>query len=245
MTVALVATGIACALYGACVMMVGSGTWFFAFWYVLAALLIGSGWAVHAGVWEAVPVLGRRVIAGALALVLVGFGATQALVFKEFHDRGEPDLDFIVVLGAQVYEWGPSSVLKHRLDTAYDYLAQNERTVCIVSGGKGSNEHAAEARVMADYLIARGISAERLRIEDASQNTAQNIAFSSRLIDPAYDSVGIVTNNFHEFRALAIARKAGLSHPTGIAAPCDPFFLPNNLARESLSIAKDFLIGNL
>ena len=245
MTVVLLVIGIACALYGVCVMMVGSGTWFFAFWYVLAALFIGAGWAVHSGAWEAIPVVGRRAIAGTLAVVLIAFAATQALIFTEFNDRGEPDLDCIVVLGAQVYEWGPSTVLKHRLDTAYDYLVENERTVCIVSGGKGANEHVAEANVMADYLIARGIPADRLRIEAASLNTAQNIAFSSQYFDPANDSVGIVTNNFHEFRALAIARKAGLAHPTGIAAPCDVNFLPNNLVRESLGIAKDFLIGNL
>ena len=245
MSVALVTIGVICILYGVFVMMIRSGTWFFAFWYALGALFIGAGLAVRMGLWGTLPSLARWAVGAVTAVVLFGFAVCNVLIFQDFNDRGEPGLDYIVVLGAQVHESGPSTVLKHRLDTANAYLQKNEGTTCIVSGGKGDNEHAPEAHVMAEYLIERGIPAERIIVEDASLNTAQNIEFSAQHFDRANDAVGIVTNNFHEHRALAIARKAGVAHAMGIAAPSDPAFLPNNLARESLSLMKDFLVGNL
>ena len=245
MGVALVIIGVLCLVYGVFVMMIRSGTWFFAFWFAIGALFVGAGLAVRAGLWSALPSLARWLIGALAVVVLAGFALCNALVFQNFNDRGEPGLDYIVVLGAQVHEQGPSTVLKYRLDTAYDYLQENGGTTCIVSGGKGNNEHAPEAHVMADYLIARGIPAERIIVEDSSLNTAQNIEYSAQFFDRTRDAVGIVTNNFHEYRALAIARKAGVVHAVGIAASSDPTFLPNNLARESLGIAKDFLAGNL
>jgi uncharacterized SAM-binding protein YcdF (DUF218 family) len=45
-------------------------------------------------------------------------------------------------------------------------------------------------------------------------------------------SVAVVTNNFHVFRALQIARKNGLKDVCGIAAPTSFKHLPNNMMRE-------------
>ena len=245
MSLALVIAGIACALYGVTVMMIGSGSWFFAFWYALAALLVGAGWAIHAGMWDALPIAGKRVIGVVAVMLVVGFCMTQALVLGHFDDRGEPDLDYLIVLGAQVRETGPSRVLAYRLDAAYDYLVENERTTCIVSGGQGPNEPSAEARAMERYLVERGIPAERIIVEDQSMTTAQNVAFSMRLFESEHCTVGIVSNNFHLYRALAIARKSGLVRACGIAARSDAFYLPNNLVRESMSIAKNLVMGTM
>ena len=57
--------------------------------------------------------------------------------------------------------------------------------------------------------------------------------------------MGIVTNDFHVYRAVHIARKAGLAHACGIAGYSTPLYLPNNLLRESLGLAKDFAVGNI
>lgn len=245
MGIALVVIGIACILYGVLVMLVGSGTWFFAFWYGLGALMLIAAWVVLTDRWDALSSTAKHVVEGTVAVMLVGFAITQVAILQNFGDKGEPNLDYIVVLGAQVYERGPSVVLQYRLDAAYDYLVANERTKCIVSGGQGRNEHTAEANVMADYLIGRGIDSARVIREDASKNTDQNIANSMTFFNPEGDKVGIVTNNFHLFRALALARKAGIAKVSGIAAGSSPLYLPNNMVRESLGLAKDFIVGNL
>ena len=164
---------------------------------------------------------------------------------QAFRNTPEAGLDYIIVLRAQVRENGPSVVLRYRLDAAADYLRDNPSTICIVSGGQGYNEPVSEAVAMRDYLVARGIDETRIRMEAASKNTVENMEFSKAFFDPAADSAGIVTNNFHLFRACGIARKAGIEHISEIPAPSTPLYLPNNLLREFLGVVKDTLAGNL
>lgn len=243
--VALLICGIASIAYGALVLSLRSGTWFFAFWLVVGALLLAASWAVRTGRWNSLSILARRGIGIAVGILLAGFAITQACILSEFDDHGEDGLDCIVVLGAQVREDGPSPVLKYRLDTARDYLERNPETRCIVSGGQGTNELKAEADGMAEYLVSCGIDSGRITIENRSSNTKENMDFSAALLDPAHDRIGIVTNNFHLFRSLALARKAGCANICGIAAPSSLGMMPNNLTRESFSIAKDFLEDNM
>ena len=159
--------------------------------------------------------------------------------------EGEGKLDYIIVLGAQMKSNGPSRVLKMRLDKAYNYLMENPDTVAIVSGGQGADEHVSEAQGMYDYLVGKGIAAERILLEGQSRNTSQNIDFSSAFLDKERDSVGIVTNNFHIFRATHIAKKNGYSHVCGIAAPSELLMQGNNMLREFMGVMKDFLAGNI
>lgn len=245
MIVVLVIAGLACVLYGISVMMIWSGTSFFALWLALGALLLGSAWIAHMGWWEAWPLALRRLIAGVVCLAVAVCVITQGLALSSFGSQGEDDLDCLIVLGAQVREDGPSIVLRNRLDAAIDYLEANPDTRCIVSGGQGPNEPLPEAHVMAEYLVEHGIDQTRITIEDESLNTVENIRNSMAYIDPDNDRIGIVTNNFHVFRGVAIARKQGIAHVNGLAAYSSPWYLPNNLLRETFGITKDFLMGNL
>ena len=245
MTTILTVLGIACLLYGLSVMLIWSGTGFFAVWFAIGIVLLSSAWALHAGWWNAMPVIAKRSIGVIAAAVVAVCAITQGLALSCFNAQGEDDLDCIIVLGAQVRETGPTIVLQNRLDTAYDYLTSHPRTRCIVSGGQGFNEHYPEAQVMAEYLQNRGIEATRITVEDQSTNTIGNICNCKQFVDPLRERVGIVTNNFHVFRGTAIARKQGYEHVCGIAAPSAPWYLPNNLLRETFGIAKDFLQGNL
>ena len=97
---------------------------------------------------------------------------------------------------------------------------------------------------MANYLMQKGIDKDRIRKEESSQNTIQNIRFSMALMEEE-SSVGIITNNFHLFRALAITKKQGLSNCVGIPADSKAIYLPNNMLREFFGILKDFCVGNL
>ena len=136
-------------------------------------------------------------------------------------------------------------MLRHRLDATLAYLRDNPRTLCIVSGGQGPDEPFPEARGMAAYLTRRGVSPDRIIQESNSTNTVQNIVFSLELIGSMDRRIGIVTNNFHVFRATRLARKAGAQHVEGIAAYSTLWNLPNNLLREDFAVIKDYLVGNL
>lgn len=245
MAIALAIIGFACIAYGVVVMSLWSGTWFFVVWYAIGAALLGVAWAIHTGAWGQAPVAVRRVIEVAGCLVLACVIVFGGMAISGFGQKGEKGLEYLIVLGAQVRDDSPSVVLRYRLDTAYDYLSDNPDTVCIVSGGQGFNEPRAEADVMAEYLESRGVDARRIVREDKAINTVENIENSKAFIGNDEARVGIVSNDFHVFRGLGIARKKGLRNACGIAAPSNPLYLPNNLLRESFSIAKDFATGNL
>ncbi|MBR5968853.1 MAG: YdcF family protein [Lachnospiraceae bacterium] len=234
-----------CFGYGSVVRAVGSGTRFWLVWwagtgfFALVALALRLGWFAR------LPKPALYAFLGVIAAGLLYVAVCTALVFSHFHDAPQEAPDVILVLGAQVYPSGPSIILQHRLDTALDVLYAYPETKCIVTGGQGENEHAPEAQVMRDYLIANGIDPARIQTEEASKNTIDNIRNSMALLDPVNDTVGIVTNNFHLYRALSIAEKQGIPNAVGIAAPSRVFYLPHNVLRECVGILKDKLMGNM
>jgi uncharacterized SAM-binding protein YcdF (DUF218 family) len=110
---------------------------------------------------------------------------------------------------------------------------------------------------MRDYLLSRGISEDRILLEAGSGNTKENIEFTKAVLAEALGApssedasvlalrIGVVTNDFHVFRACAIARRAGFTHVSPVPAGSTALFLPNNMLREFLGIVKDRLAGNL
>lgn len=227
-------------IYGIVVFGTGSGTKFYLVWFAIALLFLAVGLCVFFGWWKLIPSLLRKVIVVLVSVGLLSFLVVEGFVISNLHSEGEANLDYVIVLGAQVLENGPSIVLQYRLDRAVEYLEENPDTICIVSGGQGKNEPFTEAEGMADYLIEQGIPKERLLLETESKTTEQNLTNSMEYVKPE-STVGILTNDFHVFRALQIAKSQGIENYCGIAAGSSPKFLPNNMLREYFAEIK-FLI---
>ncbi len=238
----LVIPAVISMIYGILVLRTGSGTGFFLVWFALGAGFLFLSYALHAHLLQRLPLPARAALCTALFVCLALFAAIEGMILRHFSDVPEKNLDYLIVLGAQVRETGPSVVLRYRLDAAYDYLSENPDTLCIVSGGQGYNEPFPESEGMKRYLVWRGIAGDRILMESASMNTRENMLFSMALFDPAADRVGIVTNDFHVFRALMLAEKAGITHVCAIPADSSPIFLPNNLLREFLGVLKDLAV---
>lgn len=236
--------GILCVLYCLALAITGgTGTWFFLIWGIMGVAFIL--WGIFRGhIWHVMPHW-LNITAGTLFLLMLAvFLFTEGCIISGFSKNTDKELDYIVVLGAQLKTTGPSRVLQYRLDTAYEYLTAHPDTKAIVSGGQGSNEPASEAQGMYDYLVKRGIEPGRIVLEDKSVNTEQNIRFSKEFLQADADKVGIVSNNFHVFRAVKLAKAAGYRNVVGIAAPATAFYLPNNMLREFFGVVKDFLMGH-
>lgn len=234
-----------CFLYCFIVFRIRSGSRFYLIWGLGGLFFIGLALMVKLDWWSQFPLLLRRIICGVLFIGILAFVVAESCIFAHYRDQGRPDLDYIIVLGAQMKPAGPSVVLKFRLDAAYDYLIANEDTICVVSGGQGANEPCTEAQGMYDYLVERGISPERILMEDKSTDTSENIAFSAEVIGGTDKDIGIVTNNFHVFRGMMLARHTGFENACGISARSNIYFQPNNLVREFFGIMKDLVCGNL
>ncbi len=237
--------GIICILYCLGILLIGVyGSWFFLIWGAGGLLLVGLSILFDSGMWGRLPAGVRYAAAGIFLLGLLFFLFIEGLILSGFGAKGEENLDYLIVLGAQMRESGPSRALQMRLDEAYDYLQENKNTLVIVSGGQGSNEPVSEAQGMYDYLTGRGIAPERIRMEDRSTNTYENLIFSGELIEDGA-SVGIVTNNFHIYRSLHLARAQGYTRVCGIAAPSDRGMQANNMLREFFGVMKDWVFGNM
>lgn len=244
---AAIIIGILCILYFLAILAIGNyGTNFFFIWLFAGLALAVWGICGQKGILiPRLPIWFRRICLLLCCMGCLLFAAVEGCIISGFSAKGTEGLDYIIVLGAQMKAHGPSRVLQMRLDKAYDYLTENPDTVVIVSGGQGPDEHVSEAQGMYDYLVEKGIAAERILMEDQSRNTSQNIGFSSALLDKENSSVGIVTNNFHIFRATRIAKKSGYLHVCGIAAPSELSMQGNNMLREFMGVMKDFFVGNI
>ena len=208
--------------------------------FFLAWIALGAALAVAARVPRARRAICTVCVAGALAA-----GGLCGLIFSAAAATPPAGLDALVVLGAGLRPDGtPSEALAYRLDAALDYLEDNPGTVCVVSGGQGLGESRTEADAMYDYLLEQGLDAGRVPREDRSTSTAETVRNSAELLEPG-SSVGIVTNDFHLYRALRIAEKNGLAGASGLAAPSNPLYLPQSALRECAALAKDLLVGNL
>lgn len=241
----LLCLGVLCLLYCLFIFLfVRFGSWFFLTWGVGGLALMIWGGLLRGQRTESMPrwlklCWGLLVAVGLTALVVV-----EGLILTQFGAQAQPGADYCVILGAQIRENGPSDVLKRRLDRAVVYLRQNPETQVIVSGCQGSNEPMSEARGMYDYLVAAGIAPERILLEEASRNTCENLELSGNLLNRQADSVVLVTNNFHMYRALHLAEGAGYEHVQGLSASSYPWTLPNNMLREFMGVVKDFLAGH-
>lgn len=237
----------ACLLYCVAIgLFMGYGTRFFLIWGIaavffglLSVLLAHRAWLERIPGWIRVCFVVLFVVGAGL------FAAVEGMIFSQFAEKAQWGADYVIVLGAQWKQNGPSYVLQARLDKALEYLRQNPDAAVIVSGGRGPDEPISEAQGMKEYLMREGIEEERILVEDQATDTCENLVFSSRLLNREEDRVVLVTNNFHMFRALHIAQKQGYAHVEGLAAKSWPPMLPNNLLREFFGIGKDFLAGNL
>lgn len=155
--------------------------------------------------WLMIPVMGIVIMCFLTAMIIGG------MMIKTCVNKPKND-SVLVVLGCKVIGTSPSLMLRERLDAALDYLKENPDTPCILSGGKGSDEGISEAQCMYDYLTANGIEGERLTLEDRSTSTRENIEYSNELREGNLlgNSIAIVTNEFHEYRASMIAKKLGV-----------------------------------
>ncbi len=244
--VILIALGALCILYCLAIgLFVNFGTFFFLLWGIMGAALILLGILVQKKVLRDLPATVKWFLGIAAAVGFGVFALVLGLIFGSFHARPAPGSDRVLVLGAEWTENGPGYLLKKRLDKAYEYLIANPEATVIVSGGKGPSESIPEAAGMQQYLIARGIDEERILAEDKSRNTYENLTYSAGFFAPESERVVLVTNDFHMFRALNIAKKQGYAHIEGLSAGSYPVTLPNNLLREFLGVLKDFVMGNM
>ncbi|MBQ7432945.1 MAG: YdcF family protein [Lachnospiraceae bacterium] len=227
----------------------GTDTGFVWFW-LGAAVCFGVFFAVSLfyrnkkSSHQTVPVWLRVSIHTLVYLGLVISVILLLLVYSGRWQRAVSQLDYIIVLGTYERSDYVNDVLRERLDLAVNYLQDNEDTMVIVAGGKTENKIVSEAKTMSDYLIVQGISSNRIIQEKQSSNTRQSLRYCERLI-PGGSTVGIVTSEYHLYRAVRIAKAAGMEEVYGIGAPCSRLLELNYMVRECFVVFFDKWMGEI
>ena len=184
-----------------------------AFCLVRAAMLFKE---IQSGTPLPIPKTFRIFYRIALVAFLSVFILIEAKIVGAMHATPRDNLTYIIVLGAAVRGGKPSNPLKARIERAAEYMKENPDTVLIATGGLGEGDDITEASCIKKELVTTyGIEAERILLEDASRNTKENLKYSLEMIGDESVSVGIVSNGFHEYRAILIAKQVGFTdvHP--------------------------------
>lgn len=158
------------------------------------------------------------------------------------------DADYVILLGGGINKKGelPESVI-NRMEKAREYLELHPDAVCVATGGTLKWLPYAEAPEIKRQLVLRGISADRVLVEDKALDTIQNFKFSCAMLadfkqvskeEILNSPVLVVTNGFHLRRAERLADRMGFKKIKGISAKCSLFYVPHSYLREICAYVK-------
>jgi len=160
----------------------------------------------------------------------------------------EEKADHVILLGGGISKDGvlPKSVIS-RVEKAAEYLNKNPDSICVVTGGTLDWLPYAEAPELKKQLAARGVSPDRILVEDQAKDTIQNFQLSCKMLAEhkgmTYAEVLstptlIVTSRFHLRRSQRLARRMGFTNIKGIPAACPPVYVLHNYVREICAYVK-------
>ena len=149
-----------------------------------------------------------------LCIGLILAGITEGIILKASLGDPEAHCDYMVVLGAKVRNSGPSVSLWDRIYAARDYMQSHPDVIAVVSGGQGADEPMSEAQAMYEKLVALGIEADRIWMEDQASSTWANLNYALNLIEEKTgtrpDTLGVVSSEYHMYRASLQAKDCGV-----------------------------------
>ena len=150
----------------------------------------------------------------------------------------------VIVPGAGVRRDGTATlVLRERLDRAIE-IARARPDLQVIVSGDGRRAARREDRAMKADLVAHGIAAERVLTDPRGYATMQTM---DRARAAGVRSAVIATNDFHEARAVYVAKAVGIdgyvvSNPTSTAYADADRPLRYDERRELLAHLKDALV---
>lgn len=153
------------------------------------------------------------------------------------------DKSAIITLGYALNPDGSMhSILVKRLETTLEIAKSNPDALIILTGGVPKN-HKTEGKLMADWLIAKGVSKDRIIEENYASSTVGNALFSSyALARHNVKHATIISSASHARRGQALFEVASWQHgPQGITF--DTVSYPDKPLKEVAKASKEELLG--
>ena len=160
-------------------------------------------------------------------------------LLREPKEISRQSAECIMVLGASVYADGtPTPVLKDRLDQALNLYWSGAADKILLSGDNESIDYN-EVLGMRNYCLMAGVPAKDIFLDHAGISTYDSVYRAKEIYQ--INSIIIVTQKYHEPRALYIADSLGMK-AIGVAAEEKEYKDSGyHLVREILARDKDFI----
>lgn len=183
----------------------------------------------------------------AIIVIILGLVGVNLYVRKSAEDyiidEGEAaafsDVDCILVLGASVRNGDtPSPMLADRLDKGIELYNIKSSKKLVMSGDHGG-EYYDEVNVMKRYAMDRSVPSEDIFMDHAGFSTYESMYRVKEVFGA--DKVIIVTQRYHLYRAVYIARQLGID---AYGVPSEAKIYSGQSLRdirEYLAIAKDYV----
>lgn len=186
-----------------------------------------------------------------VALIIVGTAAVLCLNAYVKNKSGEfiisseealrlKDNDCIIVLGCLVRSDGnPSHMLNDRLETGMELYEKGVAPKLLMSGDHGNKEYN-EVGAMKNWAVDHGAAPEDVFMDHAGFSTYESIYRAKEIF--GVKKAVIVSQNYHLYRAVYIARALGID-AYGVAAE-DTVYSGQTYRdiREAAARSKDFIL---
>ena len=156
---------------------------------------------------------------------------------KEEYSKLE-NIDCIIVLGAGIWGDKPSQMLEDRLKEAVSLYNQNISSKIIMSGDHGKADYD-EVNIMKEYAIEQGVASEDIFMDHAGFSTYESVYRAKEVFEA--NKIVIVTQKYHLYRALYIAKQLGIEAYGVNSDPRKYVGATYREAREIIARDKDFI----
>jgi len=189
---------------------------------------------------RAVIVLVCVVLVGALSVLGVNAlvkGAARGRILTEAEAAAQGEIDCILVLGCGVRKDGsPTDMLTDRLKQGVALYGAGAAPKLLMSGDHGREEYN-EVGAMKAFAVDKGVPSQDVFMDHAGFSTYESLYRAKEIF--GVERVIIVTQEYHLYRALYIARRLGLE-AWGVSADLRTYAgQPVREAREILARVKD------
>lgn len=158
-------------------------------------------------------------------------------------DSGGGKADCILILGASVKTGRPSEILANRLDAGIEVFADGGSDLFLLSGDSMA-ENYSEAKAMESYVLengaAYGVSGDNIYLDYSGFSTYESVKRAKDVFGAK--KIVIVTQRYHLYRALFIAKTIGLD-AVGVAAEDREYGQWQRDLREIPARVKDFFMS--
>ena len=97
---------------------------------------------------------------------------------------------------------------------------------------------------MKKYLVEKGVDQSCIIMEEKATSTAENMRFSKEILDEHFGreyNVVVITNGFHIFRSVYLAKRAGFSEVYHMRTGLQWYNVLPCYLRETMAVVKTFI----